>query len=60
MTKLLNAFREKRDIDTARRLLAYDRRHPMASCLLAVGESDLLQAARAFLSNLRDADLRGA
>ena len=51
MAKLLNAFREKRDIDTARRLLAYDRRHPMASCLLAVGESDLLQAARAFLSN---------
>ena len=51
MAKLLNAFRENRDIDTARRLLAYDRRHPMASCMLTVGEHELLLGARVFLSN---------
>ena len=51
MTKLLNAFRENWDIDTARRLLAYDRRHPMAACMLNAEEHELLQGARAFLSN---------
>ena len=48
MSKLLNAFRDNRNIETARRLLAYDRRHPMASCMLTVGENELLQAARDF------------
>ena len=51
MAKLLNAFRENRDIDTARRLLAYDRRHPMASCMLTVAQIELLQVAWAFLSS---------
>ena len=51
MAKLLNAFRENQNIDTARRLLAYDRRHPMAACMLTAKEHELLRGARAFLSN---------
>lgn len=45
MSKLLTAFENNQTIENARKLVAHDRKHPMASCLLSPDEHIVLRAA---------------
>lgn len=45
MQKLLNTYRSDRDVATARKIRAYDRKHAMAACLLSREDGDLLADA---------------
>ena len=45
MLKLLNAYRAKPTLETAKKILAYGRKHPFANVLLTPEDSDLLTCA---------------
>jgi hypothetical protein len=48
MMKYLVAFLETPSAATARKLIAYDQKHRMASCMLTPSEITVLQRAYAF------------
>jgi hypothetical protein len=45
MLKLLNTYVAKPTLDNAKRIRDYDRKHPMASCMLSPAESNILADA---------------
>ena len=45
MQKLLNAYRANLSLDNARKLRAYDRKHPFGACMLTREDSQLLNLA---------------
>lgn len=45
MQKLLNAYKADRSLKNAQKIRVYDRAHPMASCLFAVVDQDLIADA---------------
>ena len=45
MTKVLNIYRANPTLANARKVRAYERSHPMAACLLAREDADLLADA---------------
>jgi len=45
MSKLLNAYRANPTLKAAQKLRAYSRAHPMAACMLAPADNDLLADA---------------
>jgi hypothetical protein len=45
MTKVLASYRANPVADNARKLRAYTRKHPMASCMLTPEDSALLRIA---------------
>lgn len=45
MSKLLANYRADKSMANAIKLAAYDRKHPMAACLLSVEDTDLLAQA---------------
>lgn len=50
MTKLLTAYAIARNAQTAKRVLAYLAKHPMAECLLSADEAKLLAELRWFMA----------
>lgn len=49
MSKYLNAWIERRDASSARSLVNYLRKHPMAACMMTEGDHAEWQGAIAFL-----------
>ena len=45
MTKLLNTYRATPSLANAQKLRSYERKHPMAACLLVREDADLLADA---------------
>ena len=45
MLNVLNAYTASRSLKDAQKVRAYDRKHPMARCMLAPGYCDLLADA---------------
>jgi hypothetical protein len=51
MSKLLTAYSEARDVKTARKVVAYARKHPMSVCMLDRAECELLRNAEVTIEN---------
>jgi hypothetical protein len=51
MNKLLRRFQEEQTVEAARKVLAYDRKHPMAACMLDREQHELLKFAQVVVSN---------
>lgn len=45
MTKVLNAYRTNPTLANAQKVRAYERKHPMAACMLTREDADLLADA---------------
>lgn len=45
MANLLYAYEARRTLENARRIFTYDRKHPMASCMLTTRELGILADA---------------
>ena len=45
MNRLLDKYRAERSLPNAMKLAAYDRKHPMAACMLSTADADLLREA---------------
>lgn len=48
MTKLLTAFQTKPSVDTAKRLVSYLDKHPMAECMANEADRVIIGLARSY------------
>lgn len=51
MTKLIQKFKDDQTIENAKKLVAYNSKHPMAICMVSQADAEIIKQAQALLAN---------